>query len=239
MKIDYQSEKYKKARIATQNWIKACIFKIKSCQKNMAIYDEFFAGLSDEEFVDTINKFGTGELIPPLIDPNYSSPKITIENNLIVAKELGLEFMKKIWIGAANGRPAYLTPIKYPVYMLPLRRQAQLATKKISIPEDNSQRDDMTGQATGKSKGSSISFTEIYVLQGIGCEAGLEEMLKYRGGDNGGFHAMNVFASRYGSVSLKAIERFSTGVEATKALRAWLTCMHFETTMPNQPLKAV
>ena len=235
---DFGSEKFKKARIATQeNHIKYWYNRIKKSPENMAMLQEYFDTLSDEAFWDLLQRMSKGEIILPLIDPNFSANPVTIANNLAIAKEIGLSFFKQLIFDKAGNRPKFLTPIAYPVYLLPLRRQAQLAIKKISVAENNARRDDLTGQATGASKGSSLSYMENYVMQGLGCVKSLEEMLKYRGGDSGGFHAMNVFASRYGSVSLKTIERYATGVEATKAVRAWLTSMHFDVSMPNQPAK--
>jgi hypothetical protein len=52
-----------------------------------------------------------------------------------------------------------------------------------------------------------------------------------RGGDIKGFDTMNRVIARDGTVSLKAIEHLSSGVESTKALKTYLTCMHLESTL--------
>ncbi|MNE78369.1 hypothetical protein D3C80_1747700 [compost metagenome] len=64
-----------------------------------------------------------------------------------------------------------------------VRRQAQMLTKKSSIPENARHVDEMSGQVTGKSKGSKISFPELQAQLAQGLESTLIEEIKVRGGD--------------------------------------------------------
>jgi hypothetical protein len=116
------------------------------------------------------------------------------------------------------------------VTLQPLRRQAQLLVKKISIPEDNKSINDLTGQpsSTGKSRGSKISYPETQIMAALNLDNSLIEMLKYRGGDQKGFIAMNKSISQTGGVSLDALSKLGTRVKSTDTLRTFLTCMHFE-----------
>ena len=59
----------------------------------------------------------------------------------------------------------------------------------------------------------------------------LVELMKFRGGDIGGFDAMNKSIFKNGSVSIKAIEPYSTGVESTAALKVYLTSAHLKNTL--------
>jgi hypothetical protein len=114
---------------------------------------------------------------------------------------------------------------------LVLRRQAQLLVKKISIPEDNKSVDDFTGQPTGKSKGSKISYPETQILAALNLDNNLTELLKFRGGDVKGFDAMNNSISKTGGVSLASIEKLGTRVKSTETLHTLLTCMHIGNTL--------
>jgi hypothetical protein len=153
-----------------------------------------------------------------------------VERNLKVAKQWGHEFFEKIWLPGPDGQ-MYLSPIPYLVIELPLRRQAQHLIKKISIPEDNRSVDNLTGQPTGRSKGSKLSYPEFQVLAALNLDANITEMAKYRGGDTGGFNAMNKQIANTGTVSQESIEHLSTGVESTKTLHTLLVAMHLSNTL--------
>lgn len=199
--------------------------------KNAALHKQKFAAMSDEDFEKYIEGIENGTVKLAVVVPNFSDVKIDLSRNFEIAEELGHNFMERVRIPARDGLPAYLTPIPYLVVDLPVRRQAQLLEKKISIPEDNNTVDDMTGQPTGDSKGSKISYPEVQIMASMGLDASLEELMKYRGGDEKGFAAMNAMIARTGAVSLKAISPFSSGVKSVQALKAHLTAMQIKSTL--------
>lgn len=198
---------------------------------NTKIYQDFFGQMSDEEFDAFMKDIDSGIKKLAIIAPNFGKQRLSVERNLSIAKKLGHNFFERIWIEGTGDVPTYLTPIPYMVVDIPLRRQAQLLIKKISIPDDNKTIDNMTGQPTGASKGSKISYPELQVLAAMKLDNCTIEMLKYRGGDMGGFVAMNKMISRNGGVSLKAIEQYATGVESTRTLKTFLNSMHLENTL--------
>lgn len=198
---------------------------------NTKIYQDFFEQMSDDDFDAFMKDIQSNAKKLAIIAPNFGKQRLSVERNLAIAKKLGHSFFERIWIEGTGDVPTYLTPIPYMVVDIPLRRQAQLLIKKISIPEDNKTIDNMTGQPTGASKGSKISYPELQVLAAMKLDNCTVEMLKYRGGDMGGFVAMNKMISRNGGVSLQAIEQYATGVESTRTLKTFLTCMHLENTL--------
>lgn len=218
-------------RKAAQAVILEYIEKLLPGSKNTQIYTEMFAAMSDKQFDEFMKKIEEGQVRLAIVAPNLEEPKLTIERNLALAKELGHEFFERVWIDPGNEVPPYLSPIKYLVVDLPLRRQAQLLVKKISIPEDNRSIDDFTGQPTGKSKGSKISYPETQIMAALNLDNSLVEMLKYRGGDIKGFNAMNAAIAKTGGVSLKAIEPLAGTVKSTQTLSVFLTCMHLQNTL--------
>lgn len=207
------------------------IGKLLPGSTNVKIYKDLFASLDDQAFDEFMTRLEQGEIRLAVIAPNLVEPKLTIERNLALAEELGHQFFERIWIQPGNDIPRYLSPIKYLVVELPLRRQAQILVKKISIPEDNKSVDDFTGQPTGKSKGSKISYPETQVMAALSLDSCLTEMLKYRGGDVKGFDAMNASISKTGGVSMDAISKLGTTVKSTETLSTLLTSMHLQNTL--------
>ena len=216
-------------RKQAQEFIINYIDRLMPGGENKALYEKLFSTMSDEDFDKFIIDLRDRNKRLSVICPNLSDKsKDSLSRNFKLAKELGHSFFQKVWVPEKNGIPSYLTPREFMVLTLPLRRQAQLLDKKISIPEDNNSIDNMTGQPTGKSKGSRISYPEVQVLAALNQDNALVEFLKYRGGDSRGFNAMNVMISRSGKVSRKALEPYAGTVKATHSLEVMLNCMHLK-----------
>lgn len=205
---------------------------------NTRVYKEMLANMNDKEFDKFITGLEDGSIIPPLVVPNFTknrtdvkNVRLSIKRNLALAKLWGHNFFERIWFHHEDDRPPYLSNEKYLIIDLPLRRQAQLLTKKISIPEDNKSIDDYTGQPTGKSKGSRISFSEMQLMASWKLDKSILELMKMRGGDVQSFNAMNALLSRNGSVSQEAVAPYGGTVKSTETLDTLLTCMHYETTL--------
>lgn len=213
-------------RIAAENVIYTYIEKILPGSENVSIYKSLFKAMNDKQFSEFMGKLEDGTSRLAIVAPNFGKYKLTVERNLDLAVEIGHEFFERIWIDDGNDIPPYLSPVKYLIVDLPLRRQAQLLVKKISIPEDNKSVDDFTGQPTGKSKGSTMSYPEIQILASLKLDESLVEMIKYRGGDTKAFDGMNNAISKTGGVSLASIEQLGTTVKSTTTLNVILTAMH-------------
>ncbi|MBN22746.1 MAG: hypothetical protein CL678_15785 [Bdellovibrionaceae bacterium] len=195
---------------------------------NKEIYEEYLSKMSDEDFGRFIDRLDSGEEILNLIAPIMSEAKLNVQRNLAIARKLGHEFLERLWVTDPFTGETYLTPERYMVVDLPLRRQIQMLMKKISIPDDNRHVDELTGQPTGTSKGSKLSFPEIQVMHGQGLSRTIEELIKYRGGDEKAFNAMNRSIIESGGVSLDAIAPFSGGVRSTETLGVYLKAMHLD-----------
>jgi hypothetical protein len=217
-------------RKAAEASIIADVDEILPGSPNAAMYGEIFAKMSDKQFDDFVRGLEDGSIILSLIAPNLSKWRLSVARNLALAKKWGHKFFEKIWIKSADDRPAYLSNDLYLIIDWQLRRQAQLLTKKISIPEGFSV-DDLTGQPTGRSKGSKLSYPETQILASMKMDNSIIEMIKIRGGDASSFNAMNSFIHRTGGVSQKAIEVYGGTVKSTETLHTLLTCMHLESTL--------
>ena len=196
--------------------------------ENTQIYRDLFASMSDKAFDEFMASLADGTKRLAIVAPNLADKKLDVERNLALAKKWGHNFFERLWIDEGNDIPPYLSPQRYLIVDLPLRRQAQLLVKKISIPTDNKSIDDYTGQPTGKSKGSTLSYPETQVMAANNLDNCLTEMLKFRGGDIKGHDAMNNAISKTGGVSLQSIMSLGTKVKSTETLSTLLTCMHLE-----------
>lgn len=194
---------------------------------NREIYEKMLGELSDAQFDAYMKKLASGEEVLFLVAPNLGKARLSVERNLEVAKELGHSFFQRLWLTDPHTGATYLTPIPYLVVDLPLRRQAQMLKKKIAIPDDANHADVLTGQATGPSHGASLSFPELQVLYAQGLDRTIEELIKFRGGDEESFRSMNREMIDKGSVSLDSIPTNSR-VKSTETLSTLLKAAHIQ-----------
>ena len=205
--------------------------KILPGSPNTQMYKDLLGKLSDKAFDDYMKKLASGEETLYIVSPNLAKEKIDVQRNIEIAKELGHSFFEKLWLTDSQTGQTYLTPLEYFVVDLPVRRQVQLLVKKVSIPEDNKHLDQLTGQPTGPSKGSKISFPELQVLFAQGLEDTITELIKFRGGDEKAYNAMNRSIYATGGVSLKDLEKTPTKVKAVTTLSTLLKAMHLDNTL--------
>jgi len=192
--------------------------------------DSVFPNLSDKQFETWMRQLQSGEEIISIVAPNMSKVKLSTKNNIRLAEKLGHEFRERIWLHTDAGQ-TYLSNYKYLIIDLPLRRQAQLLEKKISIPENNNTVDNLTGQPTGPSKGSRLSFPEIQILAALNLTETTKELLKYRGGDVHGFDSMNKAIDSTGYVNMSELDKLGTQVTSTRTLKSLLLGMHLISTL--------
>lgn len=187
--------------------------------------------MSDKDFDLYMKQLETEEVHLVLIEATEAANKITLKKNMAIAKQMGHKFHQRLWYEARGNAPKHLTPIPYLVMDVPVRRQSQLLTKKLSVQENTKVIDHLTGQPTGASKSAKISYPEVQILVATGLENSVNELIKFRGGDKKGYLAFTTSLLRNGTVSLKNIEPFSSGVESTKSLKIILTAMHIRNTL--------
>lgn len=199
---------------------------------NKEIYERRFKQMSDVEFDAFIERLATGEEILSLFKPNLKQPRLDLTRNLEVAEELGYPLFQHLYLTDQGTGMVRKTPAKYMVGVVPLRRQAQTLESKMSIPEDDKTVDQLTGQATGTSKSSRISYPEAQVNLSKGLDKMLLELVKFRGGDAKAYAAMNKSIYETGEASLEHImATVPSRVKATEALNTLFTAMHIRTNL--------
>lgn len=213
-------------RKQVQDYIVDSIDQILPGSPNKQLYLDKFKKMSNTQFDTFMSQLADGSRHLTLMREPLSKPDLSLQRNLKVAKKLGLTLFQRLWIGPTKDAPRYLTPVKYLVLLLPIRRTAQLVIKKLSVAHDNRTINPATGQVTGKSSAARLSFTEIQVLSGIGLPNTVTELIKYRGGDTGGYTALTSMISKYGTSNQKVLQDYSTGVNSTRTLRIYLQGCH-------------
>jgi hypothetical protein len=218
-------------RKQTQDFILSAIKAVTQSAFNVQRYQTFFDKLSDKEFDAWMKDLKSEEKFLTIMAANFSDTKLSVENNLNVAKKLNVKFFQQLYIGAQGDVPGYLTPVEYLVVDLPLRRASQMLIKKISVADHSRSVDILTGQVAGDSKTSKISYPELQIAAAMDLEDSLIELIKYRGGDRRGGAAMDAMIKKYGRASLKTLEPYASGVESTKSLKTFLTSAHLRSTL--------
>lgn len=218
-------------RAKVEKYIIDSINEIIGDNSNEELYRTMFKNMSDKDFDKFIKDLDSQEKYLVVIVPNMGKTKLSVERNLKIAKKIGVEFFQRIWFNQDNSQEKFLSPIPYLVFDLPIRRQSQLLDKKMSIPEDQNSVDIFTNQPAGKSKGGKVAYTELQVLTALGLDNCIIELIKMRGGDEGGYRALNKSLKENGSVNLNAIKQYATGVQSTRTLKTFLTGAHLQNTL--------
>jgi hypothetical protein len=192
---------------------------------------ERLEAMSPEQLDGYVAKLASGEETLPLIAPNLHDKKMTIPNNLAIAKELGVELFEQLRLTDPDTGQTYITNEKYLVMDIPVRRQRQLQRKKTSIPQGTRQVDDLSGQVTGMAKGSKVSMPELQVLYSQELTDPIIELIKYRGGDIKGQQLLYRSLMETGRASQRALSMTPTTVRSTQILSIVLNAMHLSTTL--------
>lgn len=218
-----------KDRKAATEFILKNLNEILPGNTDVARYKEYLEKLSEKDFADYMQALRSGEKYVTLTAPNFGKVNLDLERNKKLADKLGVKLFNKLWFEGDEDMPTYLSPIEYLVLKLPVRVASQRLIKKMSVPKNQRVINHLTGQPTGDSKGASISHPELRVCAAMGLENSMIELMKYRGGDNRGWAAMNASLMRTGKASLKTLSFFASGVESTATLKTYMNSAHIKT----------
>lgn len=212
----------KAAEAIILKWIK----ELDPTGHNLKITEENLKAMSDLDFDRYMQAIESGQDFVSMNYENLKKSGITVENNLVVAEKMGHEFFERLWLTDPITQRLYLTPMRYLVIDLPVRRQVEMLAKKISIPEDNRHIDEMTDQVVGVSKGSSLTYPEMLILYAKGLDSSIVEFMKFRGGDTVAYQEMERSIRETGGVNLNMIP--AGKVKATQTLSILLKGAHLD-----------
>lgn len=172
-----------KARAAATKRIVEYLSMFAGYNDSVKETESMIGDLSDSEFDKYMADLRDEKEYLPYILPTMGTIKLSSDKNIKIAKKLGIQLFHRLWLTDNTTGTTYLTPETYLVIDVPFRRQQQHLKKKISIPDSNKRVDELTGQVTGSSKGSSLSAPEMQALYSQGMNESIRELFKFRGGD--------------------------------------------------------
>lgn len=182
--------------------------------------------LTDKEFDAYMHKLRSGEETLPYIKPNLSKVKMSLKKNLEIAEKVGHTFFERLWLTDTDTGETYLTPIKYLVLRLPIRRQQQHLHKKVSIPATNTAVDDLTGQVTGPSASSRLSYPEMQVMYSQNLRHSIAELFTFRGGNVEMNNALERDAKSGDFPSMEDVFDPNSRVRSTEVLNVMFKAQH-------------
>lgn len=201
----------------------------KSPEKdNLRYYADLLASMTNEQFEAFVTRVENGEEFIQLKIPNYENKQPTFEELQAIAKKMDCPLFERVWMTDRATGVRYLSPHKYPILFLPLRSQTQSLMSKISVAPHNNTIDNLTGQPTGESKTSTMSFVEQQVMMTHGCNRTIEEFIRPRGGN---LKALAVLEQQFlekGSASLDAPGMEKGRVKSLETASRYLFAMHID-----------
>lgn len=194
-------------------------------KENSEMYKQIFNRMSDTEFTAWMEKMAKEQEWMFLVAPPYNREFLDFERTIKVGESYGINLFAPLDVVDENLGLKYQTKPALTMYV-PVRRASQIGSTKISVPKDSKKQDILTGQVTGDSQASAVSLPEFMILSSSGLENALIELISVRGGDQGALAALDGLLMQEGRVSLHETNQYSTGVQSTKTMATFLTCMH-------------
>jgi hypothetical protein len=214
-------------RKAVQDYVLKTLKLQEPGEYNHKRYEEFFDSLDDKAFDQWMRILKDNHhakitlMIPPfkvVIDP---------KDSFTTAKFLGLELMERLRLWDPIGKRYCLTPEKYYILSLPIRRLKQYGLDGLSVPDSDRRLNPLTDQVVKPDKGSAISFPQAQMIAEKGLTTTLHELMTVRGGDLEAYSKMKAQIEETGEASIDVMEGTS-GVKSVRTLRSFLNAMHLE-----------
>ncbi len=145
-------------------------------------YRDMFKGMSDAAFDTWINNIEAGIQHLEIYAPNMVV-NLNEDDQLAAAKLIGVNPRERIYDIDPATKRRYLTPHKYFILSIYVRRLKQTVEDKRSVPASDQVINQLTGQVLKPDKGSSVSTVEATVLLSKDLVSTLEEFTNVRGGN--------------------------------------------------------
>lgn len=209
-----------------ENYIITAVSAIDRTGKNAELYRELFKTLSKEDFEAYTQSLADGSayvnlLVPPLSDIDKG---ISVENNLKVAKTMGIKMFHKLNFEDSNVSSNIRSLVGYGTF----RRMRQTTVKGLSVHKHTKSRNALTNESSGKSKGVRITLPESDILLGHSLKETMKEILGPRGGDMGANAAMLSEINKTGAVKQSTIDNFATGTSSKNVIHSLFKAMHLD-----------
>lgn len=189
-------------------------------------YQEMFDNMNDKQFDTFMKDLKEGKIKLTLFAPNM---KVFIqqEDLLKAADDLGLELFERLRFKDKATGKYFLTPNKYLIAKLPVRRTRQFLMHKLSVAENDKKLDALTGQVTANDKASSLSYPEAQLMYARGLDKSIIEFMKVRGGDIHAFATFKQQLEESGEATLGSLDP-NTLPRSAVVMSSILKSMYFD-----------
>lgn len=215
-------------RAEVTKWFIDKLNQLQPGNRNVETYTTYLNALTDLEFSELMVKLKNGDTILPYYAANLYDRDVGITEALKVGDSLGINFFQQLLITDDISGTTYLTPERYFIVHLPIRRQAQHVDKGKSVALNNKYTDTLTGQATGPSRTSRLSLPEIIYLESANLTSAITEFINIRGGNVLGFREAKRQTLNTGQYSLHDIGELGSRPTSSATLHALLLGMAYE-----------
>ena len=215
-------------RKAVEAYIIDMVVKITKSDFNKKLYQDLFKSMNNQEFDAFMHKLKDGDILNIIVPHDKGVTNITVENNFKLMKSLGSDFFQHATFTSSNPDiPDVKSKYRYYNLLLPFRRTKQTSDKGLSVADSDKKVDSITGQVIGDSQTSKLSYPEVQVLNGMGLNDSVSELLSDRGGSNIG-RILKQSLLRYGSASEKLLKNYDKEILSSKSLKAYFNGMHLQ-----------
>lgn len=197
---------------------------------NENFYKDFFEKMSDSEFdfwMKTLRDDPHSKiklLVPPF------KVVLSTEACFKTARMLDVQVLERLRLWDSDGKRYCLTPEKYYVLKLPVRRLKQYLMDGLSVPDSDKRLNPLTDQVVKPDKGSAISYPQAQMIAEKGLIKTTHELMTIRGGDLEAYSKMKSEIEENGSSDTSVMEG-TGGVKSVQTLRSLLNAMHLETNL--------
>lgn len=205
---------------------------------NLAATKAFLEGMTDKEFEQYVDDIAEGRAYVRFCKKNFGDHKH--DKDLIAAfepmyKKLGYPIFQRYWYTDTSTGEGMVS--KFPGLLLyaPDRMLNQMIVKKRRYAKDNQSIDELTGQATGKSRASTFSAPEAIVSMGKGHKYLSMDFMKFRGGDERVYQMATQEVYQNGTYSIDALLEHETNVTSTVMYSVILDAMHYANNIWREP----
>lgn len=195
------------------------------------LYLKVIDSMSAKEFEAWIHDIDNMDRFLEVMIPVSTGARFPEKEVIALTRKYGGEPFTQLRVVDDVTGETYITPEKYWVPLFPKRRQIQTMDSKVSLPESNKVRDNLTGAVTGASKGSSMSAVQTMSMLSRGCMANALELNKARGGDLTASREMNKALMQDGTVSLNQLLKNNSRPESSDTLGIRWNSMHISHTL--------
>lgn len=200
---------------------------------NVALYEELFESLTNAEFDQLMKRAEEEDFILPLYFENLDKDTPTAEFMMDVGTKMGVKWFQRLELTDHITGEKYVTPQEYLIMQLPVRRQVQHLQDKISIPTSDKKRSHLTNQATGESKGSSVTAPELQILADKGLTTVAEELVNGRGGNDKAYRFIMDSINQTGTFNIEAMKDVGGKPKAVTTLKALLLGLNIKSTLKD------